>query len=71
MDDTEWICWIEGGIGVEDKIYVNVLEFERLCRLDGRMDALMSFIDKVEKSETSASYLDIDTVKAIIGMLDD
>lgn len=56
---------------MEDKIYVNVLEFERLCRLDGRMDALMSFIDKVEKSETSASYLDIDTVKAIIGMLDD
>ena len=56
---------------MDDKVYVNVLEFERLCRLDGRMDALMSFIDKVEASDTSVSYIDIDTVKAIIGMLDD
>lgn len=68
MDITEWICWIEGGIGVEDKIYVDVNEFERLCRLDGRVDALIAYVNEVEKNDTGTSYINLSTVKAIIGM---
>lgn len=54
-----------------NKIYVDGIEFERLCRLDGRVDALISYIRKIEKDDIAVSYMDIDTVKAIIGMLDD
>lgn len=56
---------------MENKIYVDVNEFERLCRLDGRVDALIAYLDFVEKDETEFSYINISTVKAIIGMLDD
>lgn len=56
---------------MEDKIYVDVNEFERLCRLDGRMDALIAYLDFVEKDEAQSSYVNTSTVKAIIGMLDD
>ena len=54
-----------------DKIYVDANEFERLCRLDGRVDALIAYFDFVEKDETGPSYVNIGTIKAIIGMLDD
>ena len=54
-----------------DKIYVDANEFERLCRLNGRVDALMAYLNFVEKDETEYSYVNIGTVKAIIGMLDD
>lgn len=56
---------------MEDKIYVDVNEFERLCRLDGRVDALMSYIKKVEADKTVTPYISIDNIKAIIGMLDE
>lgn len=29
----------------DNKIYVDVDEFERLCRVDGRMDALTSYLE--------------------------
>lgn len=50
---------------------INEIEYERLYKLDGRVDALMSYINTIQKKETSVSYIEIDTVKAIIGMLDD
>lgn len=56
---------------MENKVYVNEIEYGRLCRLDGRMDALMSYINKIEKEDGAASYMEIDVVKAIIGMLND
>ena len=53
---------------MEDKIYVDVNEFERLCRLDGRVDALIAYINEVEKNDTGTSYINLSMVKAIIGM---
>ena len=55
---------------MEDKIYVDAIEFERLCRLNGRMDALISYLDFVEKDKTESSYVNTSAVKAIIGMFD-
>lgn len=51
-----------------DKIYVDVNEFERLCRLDGRVDALIAYVNEVEKNDTGTSYINLSMVKAIIGM---
>ena len=56
---------------MEDKIYVDVNEFERLCRLDGRVDALIAYVNEVEKNDTGTSYISIGAIKAIIGTLDD
>lgn len=53
---------------MEDKIYVDVNEFERLCRLDGRVDALIDYVNEVEKNDTGTSYINLSMVKAIIGM---
>lgn len=55
---------------MENKVYVNEIEYGRLCRLDGRVDALISYINKIAKEEPMVTYMEIDTVKAIIGMLD-
>ena len=58
----------------DSKIYVSCLEYSRLCRVDGMMDALISYINHGEQENQNipryAATLDIDTVKAIIGMCD-
>ncbi len=46
----------------DDKIYVDANEFERLCRINGRMDALISYLEMEE-----ATY-DTRPIRAIIGM---
>lgn len=54
-----------------NKIYVDADEFERLCRLDGKMDSLISYINLEEYKERKApkyEILDRGIVKAIIGM---
>jgi len=49
-----------------NKIYVSEQEYARLCRLDGKMDALIGFLSFVE-----GNFVDADSIKAIIGMEDD
>ena len=49
----------------EDKIYVSAWEYSRLCRLDGRMDALIEYIREREKEK---NYVDASVIKAIVGM---
>lgn len=49
----------------ENKIYVSELEYERLCRLDGRMDALIEYIREREKEK---NFVDTSVIKAIVGM---
>lgn len=53
----------------DNKIYVDANEFECLCRLDGRMDALISYIQLTDKDQLG--MFDKGTVKAIIGMDDE
>lgn len=48
----------------ENKIYVSELEYERLCRLDGRMDALIEYIQEKEKGN---GFVDTSVIKAIVG----
>lgn len=45
-----------------NKIYVDADEFERLCQVDGRMDALISYLDL-----TKPDYI-TRPIMAIIGM---
>lgn len=45
-----------------NKIYVDADEFERLCRVDGRMDALISYLELEEPTFTTRPIM------AIIGM---
>lgn len=46
---------------MEDRnIYVSCFEYSRLCRVDGRMDALVEYLK-------SADYVNLEAVKAIIG----
>lgn len=59
----------------DGKIYVSCLEYSRLCRVDGMMDALVSYINykEQESQKTMPEYptnLDAEVVKAIIGMCD-
>lgn len=49
---------------MDNKIYVSELEYARLCRIDGKVDALIEYINQ-NKSE---NWLDASVVKAIIGM---
>lgn len=51
----------------ENKIYVSVWEYSRLCRLDGRMDALIEYIREREKEN---GFVDTSVIKAIVGMGD-
>lgn len=65
-----------------NKIYVSEQEYSRLCRLDGRTDALIGYIAMAEKEYESKRstdliayntdddkyFLDANVVKAIIGM---
>lgn len=48
------------------EIPVNREEYARLCRLDGKMDALIGFLSFVE-----GNFVDADSIKAIIGMEDE
>lgn len=68
-----------------NKIYVSEQEYARLCRLDGRMDALIGYIAMAEKeykerrnteliaynTDDDKYFLDANVVKAIIGMEDE
>ena len=45
-----------------NKIYVDVDEFERLCRVDGRMDALISYLELNKPDYITRP------IRAIIGM---
>lgn len=47
-----------------EKIYVSEAEYSRLCRLDGRVDALVGYIQEEEKD---SRFIDISTIKSIIG----
>lgn len=44
----------------DDKIYVSEEEYGRLCRVDGKMDALIDYINSVK-------YVDVKVIKSIIG----
>ena len=50
---------------MENKIYVSEVEYSRLCRLDGRMDALIGYIQGREKEK---GFVDSSVIKAIICM---
>lgn len=69
----------------DNKIYVSGQEYARLCRLDGRMDALIGYIAMAEEeykkrrnteliaynTDDDKYFLDANVVKAIIGMEDE
>lgn len=50
---------------MENKIYVSEVEYSRLCRLDGMMDALIGYIQGREKEK---GFVDSSVIKSIIGM---
>lgn len=68
-----------------NKIYVSEQEYARLCRLDGRTDALIGYIAMAEEeykkrrnteliaynTDDDKYFLDANVVKAIIGMEDE
>lgn len=45
----------------ENKIYVSEMEYGRLCRVDGRMDALIDYLK-------SKDYVEKEIVMAIVGL---
>lgn len=49
----------------KNKIYVSEVEYSRLCRVDGRMDALIGYIQGREKEK---GFVDSSVIKSIIGM---
>lgn len=49
---------------MNNKIYVSEIEYGRLCRVDGKMDALIEYL----KQSESNGYANIMPIKAIIGM---
>lgn len=49
----------------ENKIFVNADEYSRLCRQDGKLEALKAYI---ESEEAAGGYIATRAVKAIIGM---
>ena len=49
---------------MNNKIYVSEIEYGRLCRVDGKMDALIEYLNQSE----SNGYANIMPIKAIIGM---
>lgn len=46
---------------MDNKIYVSELEYSRLCRVDGRMDALVDYLK-------CKDYVESTIIKAIIGL---
>lgn len=49
---------------MNNKIYVSEIEYGRLCRVDGKMEALIEYLNQSE----SNGYVNIMPIKAIIGM---
>ena len=49
----------------DHKIYVSENEYSRLCRVDGRMDAIIEYIKEKKKE---GRLVDESTIKSIIGM---
>lgn len=49
---------------MNNKIYVSEIEYGRLCRVDGKMEALIEYLNQSE----SNGYANIMPIKAIIGM---
>lgn len=49
---------------MNNKIYVSKIEYGRLCRVDGKMEALIEYLNQSE----SNGYANIMPIKAIIGM---
>lgn len=50
---------------MDNKIYVSELEYARLCRIDGKVDAIIGYINEKEKEN---GFVDVSAIKAIIGM---
>lgn len=50
---------------MDNKIYVSELEYARLCRIDGKVDAIIGYINEKEKEN---GFVDVSVIKAIIGM---
>ena len=53
----------------EKTLEVSVAKFMELCRTDARMDALISYIESEEVAQYD--YVNVKTIKAIIGMCDE
>ena len=49
---------------MDNKIYVAEFEYARLCRIDGKVDALIEYINQKVKD----NWADVSVIKAIIGM---
>ena len=49
---------------MNNKIYVSEIDYGRLCRVDGKMEALIEYLNQSE----SNGYANIMPIKAIIGM---
>ena len=49
---------------MNNKIYVSEIEYGRLCRVDGKMESLIEYLNQSE----SSGYANIMPIKAIIGM---
>lgn len=47
-----------------NNIYVSEFEYARLCRIDGKVDALIEYINQKVKD----NWVDVSVIKAIIGM---
>lgn len=50
---------------MDNKIYVSELEYSRLCRIDGKVDAIIGYINEKEREN---GFVDASVIKAIIGM---
>lgn len=53
----------------EKTLEASVAKFMELCRTDARMDALISYIESKEVAQYD--YVNVKTIKAIIGMCDE
>lgn len=49
---------------MDNKIYVSEFEYARMCRIDGKVDALIEYINQKVKD----NWADVSVIKAIIGM---
>ena len=50
---------------MDNKIYVSEFEHDRLCRIDGKVDAIIGYINEKEKEN---GFVDVSVIKSIIGM---
>ena len=57
----------EGGrvMDMDNKIYISEFEYARLCRIDGKADAIIGYINEKEREN---GFVDVSVIKAIIGM---